>query len=117
MTQEPIYTASIYIAAMIIIALAGLTLGWILFRVGKKEIKDQETFCEQFKKQKDMKTKFNVTKITRYGNGGGGEVTLKPVLKSTEDMTGMIELNLTPEQLDVFKEMGEFDVTIERAEE
>ena len=68
-----------------------------------------------FKKQ-TMKKVFNVTKLVRYGNGGGGEVTLKPAIESVDDITGTIKLNLTVEQLEAFKEIGEFDVIIEKAE-
>ena len=56
MTQEPIYSASIYVAFMLLMALLCLVAGWMLFRNTKKEIKEWKTFCEQWKNEKDGKS-------------------------------------------------------------
>ena len=70
-------------------------------------------------------TKFNVTELTRYGNGGGVKVKLSPVMGNTEENkefwkytpSGSIEMYIdNPEAFKQFEDLGEFYVTFEKAE-
>lgn len=72
-----------------------------------------------------VKAKFNVSELTKYGNGGGGKVVLMPVIGNTEENkqfwqytpAGRIEMQIdNPEAYKQFEEMGEFYVTFEKAE-
>lgn len=71
-----------------------------------------------------VRAKFNVTEITRYGNGGGGKVTLAPVIGNSEENksfwkyipSGKIEILVdNPEAFEQF-EFGEYYVDFTKAE-
>jgi hypothetical protein len=61
-----------------------------------------------------IRTKFNVTSITTYGNGGGRVVTMAPVMDGSEENksfsqytpNGRIELTVTND--DAVFELGEY---------
>ena len=72
-----------------------------------------------------VKAKFNVTELTKYGNGGGGKVKLSPVTGNTEENkefwkytpSGSIEMYIdNPEAFKEFEDLGEFYVTFEKGE-
>ena len=71
-----------------------------------------------------IRTKFNVTEITRYGNGGGGKVILLPVIGNSEENkkfweaapSGKIELGIdNPKALEAF-DLGEYYVDFTKVE-
>lgn len=73
---------------------------------------------------KSVKTKFNVSELTKYGNGGGGKVRLNAVTGGSDENkefwkltpSGEISLNIdNPEAFKQFEEMGEFYVVITKA--
>lgn len=71
-----------------------------------------------------VKAKFNVSELTRYGNGGGGRVLLHAVVNNSEENKtfwentpgGVIDLHIDNEAaFKQFEEMGEFYVEISKA--
>ena len=73
---------------------------------------------------KIIRAKFNVAEITKYGNSGGGKVTLMPVYGNSEENKkfwnatpgGKIELHIdNPESMSAF-EFGEYYVDFTKAE-
>jgi hypothetical protein len=62
--------------------------------------------------------KFNVTRLHTFGNGGGGQVWLKPVLEDPENekYIGGINIQMPSSDIELFEGRGEFNVTFERAE-
>jgi cystathionine beta-lyase/cystathionine gamma-synthase len=72
-----------------------------------------------------IKAKFNVTALTKYGNGGGGNVKLAAVIGNSEENkefwkytpTGTIEMHIDNEEaLKQFEGMGEYHVEFTKAE-
>lgn len=73
---------------------------------------------------KAVKAKFNVSELTRYGNGGGGKVVMNAVIANTEENkqfwentpSGTITLHVDNEKaFEQFEGMGEFYVEISKA--
>lgn len=73
---------------------------------------------------KSVRTKFNVSELTKYGNGGGGRVTLNAVTKDSDENKefweltpgGTISLHIdNQEAFEQFEEMGEFYVDFVKA--
>jgi len=71
-----------------------------------------------------VRAKFNVAEITRYGNGGGGKITLYPVIgNSIENKefwkytpSGKIELHIdNPHAFEEF-DFGEYYIDFKRVE-
>ena len=71
-----------------------------------------------------VKVKFNVSELTKFGNGGGGKVVLMPVVGDSDENrefwkytpSGKLEMVIdNPEAYKQFEEMGEFYLTIEKA--
>lgn len=72
-----------------------------------------------------VKVKFNVSELTKFGNGGGGKVVLIPVVGHSDENrefwkhytpSGKLEMWIdNPEAYKQFEEMGEFYLTIEKA--
>lgn len=75
---------------------------------------------------KEIKTKFNVSKIIIYGNGGGSEITLRPAANCEDNkkifgsdlrrhLTGKIKLRIPSESIADF-ESGVYTVTFTKDE-
>lgn len=71
---------------------------------------------------KTIRAKFNVTSITEYGNGGGRQVTLQPIIGGSEENkefwkytpSGEIKMHLSNE--DAVFEFGEYYIDFTKAE-
>lgn len=71
---------------------------------------------------KTIRAKFNVAEITKYGNGGGANIVLMPVVSGSEENksfwkytpSGKIELNITEPGAEF--ELGEYYIDFTKAE-
>lgn len=72
--------------------------------------------------KKIIRTKFNVTSITEFGNGGGRNITLQPVVSGSEENksfwdftpSGKIEMHITNPDAEI--SLGEYYVDFIKAE-
>jgi len=69
-----------------------------------------------------IRTKFNVASITTYGNGGGRQITMQPVITGSEEnksfstYTPAGEIKLTVTNDEAVFEMGEYYIDFIKAD-